>query len=189
MKVNTIMVRKPINHEHMVKDQLTLISKFGASIEKVEIDSIIEVSNELFEKFKSDMLKEYDFIVGHEDEAFILKVKGTPDNTGFVVSPSGFPYARYVGAIIEKAPMFDCSKCGRSFVGYPAISRINNHSKVCNECATFEALNDFCHQDVIKFCKDVLQPASNLHNIEITVKSPDGFEKVITPCSKSKSRY
>ena len=36
-----------------------------------------------------------------------------------------------------------CPRCGRKYVGYPAISRKDNKTKICSECGMKEALEDF----------------------------------------------
>ena len=39
--------------------------------------------------------------------------------------------------------MRTCPKCKRKYVGYPAISRKDNHSEICPDCGLKEALEDF----------------------------------------------
>lgn len=36
-----------------------------------------------------------------------------------------------------------CSRCGRKYVGYPAISRKDNKTEICSECGMEEALEDY----------------------------------------------
>lgn len=33
-----------------------------------------------------------------------------------------------------------CPRCGKSYKGYPAISRVDNQTPICPECGTREAL-------------------------------------------------
>ena len=36
-----------------------------------------------------------------------------------------------------------CPKCGKYYVGYPALSRRDNKTKICSECGMLEALQDY----------------------------------------------
>lgn len=45
-------------------------------------------------------------------------------------------YLKYNGEII-------CPKCNKKIFGYPAISRIDNHTKICSNCGIKEALQIF----------------------------------------------
>ena len=40
-------------------------------------------------------------------------------------------------------PEGDCPKCHRHYRGHPAISRIDNKTKICPECGHKEAIDDF----------------------------------------------
>lgn len=46
-----------------------------------------------------------------------------------------------------------CQRCGQSFMGYPALSRIDNNTLICPDCGTREALEsmgvDEAEQDKI----------------------------------------
>lgn len=35
-----------------------------------------------------------------------------------------------------------CSRCGKSYKGYPVISRVDNQTPICPECGTREALEN-----------------------------------------------
>lgn len=35
-----------------------------------------------------------------------------------------------------------CPRCGKEYVGYPAISRLDNATEICPECGIREALDD-----------------------------------------------
>ena len=35
-----------------------------------------------------------------------------------------------------------CPKCGRSYQGYPALSRVDNRTEICTGCGILEALED-----------------------------------------------
>ena len=41
---------------------------------------------------------------------------------------------------MKKAEKGICPKCGRSYTGYPAISRIDNKTEICSYCGLKEAL-------------------------------------------------
>lgn len=36
-----------------------------------------------------------------------------------------------------------CARCGKAISGYPAISRKDDKTEICNNCGTLEALEDF----------------------------------------------
>ena len=36
-----------------------------------------------------------------------------------------------------------CPKCGKYYVGYPALSRVDNKTEICPECGMEEALDAF----------------------------------------------
>lgn len=40
-----------------------------------------------------------------------------------------------------------CPKCGKYYVGYPALSREDNKTEICPECGVKEALETYlCHR-------------------------------------------
>lgn len=36
-----------------------------------------------------------------------------------------------------------CPRCGKEYDGYPALSRTDNATSICDPCGTAEALEDF----------------------------------------------
>jgi len=44
------------------------------------------------------------------------------------------------GARIEKHM---CPKCGKTYAGFPAISRVDNKTEICSRCGQMEALQQF----------------------------------------------
>lgn len=36
-----------------------------------------------------------------------------------------------------------CPKCGKLYSDYPAISRVDNETKICPNCGLLEALSDY----------------------------------------------
>ena len=36
-----------------------------------------------------------------------------------------------------------CPKCGKYYVGYPALSREDNKTEICQECGVAEAITSF----------------------------------------------
>ena len=43
----------------------------------------------------------------------------------------------------EEKELKTCSKCGKTYTGYGAISREDNKTEICSECGTKEALEVF----------------------------------------------
>lgn len=41
------------------------------------------------------------------------------------------PYKRYFGDV-------ECPKCGKPVNGYPALSRVDNHTYICSDCGLRE---------------------------------------------------
>ena len=37
----------------------------------------------------------------------------------------------------------NCPKCGKTYIGHPALSRYNDKTEICSECGTREALEAF----------------------------------------------
>lgn len=37
-----------------------------------------------------------------------------------------------------------CPRCGRTYTGYPAVSRADNNTDICSDCGRQEALVSFC---------------------------------------------
>jgi ribosomal protein S27AE len=44
------------------------------------------------------------------------------------------------GIIMEKKK---CPRCGESYTGFPALSRVDNKTDICSPCGTQEGLDDF----------------------------------------------
>jgi len=47
-----------------------------------------------------------------------------------------------------------CPKCDKTITGFPALSRADNHTSICSDCGTVEAMEDYFrylvkHRDVI----------------------------------------
>lgn len=40
----------------------------------------------------------------------------------------------------RKCKARNCPKCGKTYIGHPALSRIDNKTEICSECGTKEAL-------------------------------------------------
>lgn len=47
-----------------------------------------------------------------------------------------YDYKNNTGSII-------CPNCGKKIIGYPAISRKDNKIKICSNCGTMKAIEDF----------------------------------------------
>jgi len=53
---------------------------------------------------------------------------------------------------VRKLPI--CPRCGKGYVGHPALSRKDNKTNICPDCGTLEALEDAGASEVMK--KDVM---------------------------------
>lgn len=182
--MKTMLVRKAVNYEQAFKDTKDLIQKFGGRIEEFEVEKVIEMNKEDFEIFKKTFLQDQDFIKENREVThFFVIEKGAKTETGICVDTEGSEYARYTGLPISEENFFNCSKCGKYFIGYPALSRKDNKSEVCSECGVAEALEDLKNKEVLKFCQS-LQDKSNELGAEIIVKLPNGYERRIKPNNK-----
>lgn len=38
---------------------------------------------------------------------------------------------------------YKCPKCGKEYIGYPALSREDNKTEICPLCGVLEALRDY----------------------------------------------
>ena len=38
--------------------------------------------------------------------------------------------------------MNTCPRCGKNYDGYPALSRVDNTTRICSTCGTAEAMED-----------------------------------------------
>ena len=181
--MRTMLVRKASNYEQALKDTKELIQKFGGRIEEFEVEKVIEMNKEDFERFKKSFLKDQDFIKENREVThFFVIEKGAKTETGICVNTEGAEYARYTGLPISEENFFKCSKCSKYFIGYPALSRKDNKSEICLECGTKEAIEDFKNKEVIEFCRS-LQTKANELGTEITVRTKEGFERKIVPNS------
>ena len=181
MKMNTIFIRKAVNYEELFNDTKEMIRKFGGKIEKVEIEKIIEMTKEEFDGFKSDLLKDQEFIKDNKDfSIFLVKEQGTKDERGIIVDTQGYNYPRYTGLSIIEEEFHKCNRCGNYFIGEPAVSRKDNKSEVCSKCGMEEALEDYEHRDILTYCRELQEKANEL-GIEITIKTKKGFEREIIP--------
>lgn len=50
---------------------------------------------------------------------------------------------RKTSAIIKIIEIQKCPKCGKEFIGYPAISREDNETEICPECGVKEAMEAY----------------------------------------------
>jgi len=50
-------------------------------------------------------------------------------------------YYRYTG---EK----NCPRCGVPVYGYPALSRVDNHTYICSDCGAEEAIRQFMYYNL-----------------------------------------
>ena len=66
-----------------------------------DITTIFELSHDDFNKFQQNLLHDYTFIKGFEEEVFLVVEKNQDFKTGLVIDPQGFSYARYVGNVLS----------------------------------------------------------------------------------------
>src|SRR5574344_1941823 len=102
MKISTILVRKAIDYDRLLADTKGLLKDFGSKPEEVEIEKVIEMSKEDFEEFKSNLLKDRDFMdENREFTSFLVKEKGTKDEQGIIVYTDGGDYPRHTGIYVR----------------------------------------------------------------------------------------
>lgn len=180
IKLYSILVRKAVDYDHLLEDQKNLIYKFHTHPEEFKIDTIVEISHEQFEIFKSNMMDDYDFIE-NIDEIFLLKEKGTEDSSGIIVDAQGSSYARYVGIPMQRCDIRKCPRCSKYFAELPAISRKDNKTEICSNCGTEEALEAFgIEKGMIDFLKNA-QLTANQYNAKVTIEIPNHNSVVIIP--------
>ena len=181
MVVKTILARKAVNYEQLFDGTKKRIKTFIGKFEEIEIEKVIEMTKDEYEEFKSDLLKDRDFIKENKEITnFLVKEIGTPESTGIIVVTEGFDYPRYTGLTIKEENFHKCSRCGKYFIGEPAISRKDNQSEVCDACGLEEAMEDFGHRVMLEFCRN-LQDKANELGLEIIVRAEDGFERKVVP--------
>lgn len=181
MKLKTVLVRKAESYEGIKMDTKTLLDIFRSKPVEIEIDKVIEVTKEEFDYFKNNLLEDMDFIKENNKYGYLLiKERGANDEEGIIVEPTGYDYARYSGIPVKDEDVYICDTCKKYFIGHPAVSRKDNKTEICSECATKEALEDFKNKEVIEFCLSLQDKADEL-NVEITVTTPEGFERIVKP--------
>lgn len=52
-----------------------------------------------------------------------------------------------------------CANCGKAIIGHPALSRKDNKTEICSNCATLEALEVF-----IKYNKEIIDIEKKIKN-------------------------
>lgn len=181
LKLYSILVRKAIDYNHLLEDQKTLVCRFHTHPEEFKINTIIEISHEEFELFKSNMLDDYDFIKG-VNEVFLVKEKGTEDMSGIIVDAQGSTYARHVGIPMQKCEIMKCPICSKYFAEPPAISRKDNKTYICSKCGQKEALElfkDYISTEEYKQFIEIAQKNANLFNAQIVISIPNNSDIII----------
>lgn len=180
IKLYSILVRKAIDYEHLLEGQKNLIYKFHTHPEEFKIETIVEVSHEEFETFKSNMLYDYDFIKG-VNEIFLLKESGTSDISGIIIDAQGSNYAHYSGIPMQRCDIRKCPRCSRYFAELPATSRKDNKTEICSNCGMEEALESYgIEKGMIDFFK-IVQKTADQYNTKITIEISDHNDIVIVP--------
>lgn len=171
MKMLTIFIRKPWDKQQIITDTKTMIQKFQAEPEEVEIDKTIELPKKEFADFQNDLLYERDFLEGQSGNV-LVKAKGTANQSGIIVQTSGFNYARYAGLPIQKVDTHKCPRCGKYYLGHPAISRKDNKTEICTHCGIEEALLMAGFSSSFLNLVDQLQETADTWNVKIEVEAP-----------------
>ena len=164
----TIMVRKPMNYEQLLHNQLEMASQFHTHPEKIKITTILEISHEEFIDFKNNLLAERNFIQEH-DGIFLVKEKGADNYDGLIIDAQGFPYARYVGIPMKEMENKKCPRCHHYYIGHPALSRKDNKTEICPTCGVEESLEALgYYKDFEEFLTMAHQIANKYHS-QITI--------------------
>ena len=85
LKLVSILVRKASNYDDLLSQQKAMVQQFHTHPEKINIDSIVELSHEDFFDFKDDLMSEHEFIYKHRDEVILVKEKGADNYSGIIV--------------------------------------------------------------------------------------------------------
>ena len=51
--------------------------------------------------------------------------------------------AKSMNEIMNELGIKICPVCGKEYTGYPALSRKDNKTEICQQCGIIEAMNDF----------------------------------------------
>lgn len=180
IKLYTLLVRKPMNYEQILSDQKQLLQNFHSHPEEFKIETIVELSKEEFEEFKSNLLVDRDFIKEHDD-IFLVKEKGTSNTSGIIVDAQGYDYVRYAGLPMERCDIKKCPRCSKYFIEPPALSRKDNKTEICSSCGVEEALESLGYdKDFLEFLKTV-QNASDRYNAQVFIKTEGREDILIEP--------
>lgn len=173
----TIMVRKPMNYEQLLHDQLEMASQFHTHPEKIKITTILEISHEEFIDFKNNLLAERNFTQEHDD-IFLVKEKGANNYDGLIIDAQGFPYARYVGIPMKEIEYKKCPRCHHYYIGHHALSRKDNKTEICPTCFVEESLEALgYYKDFEEFLTMAHQIANKYHS-QITI-TKSNHKKII----------
>ena len=189
MKLMTIMIRKPSDYEDLKASTKMMIMQLHAEPEKINIDRVIELDAEEFQDFKNQLYKDRKWLKNTGGEILLVVKKGSEPQTGIIVQSSGFDYARYAGLPIEEAETHKCPRCGKYYLGHPAISRKDNKTEICSACGIEEALIQAGFDSNLINALDQLQETADKFQIKITVEKPGQGKKkaetiVIKPQNK-----
>lgn len=183
VKIYSVLVRHPLNYNHVLERQKELIFKYHTKPEEFKIETIIELSKEEFVNFKNNLSIEYDF-TKNEDGIILVKEKYTENNTGIVIDVQGSSNATFAGIPVEECDIKKCPHCSKYYIEPSAISRTDNKLKICSECGMKEALELFQEykksQDFKKFIENA-KITANIYNAKITVAVPGENDIVIEP--------
>lgn len=172
MKMLTILCRKCTDIHALKQDTKTLITQLKATPEILNISRIIPLKHMEFYDFKENLLEEREWLKDTGGEILLVKEIGTNDQSGIIVQSSGFDYARYAGLPIEEEETHKCPRCGKYYLGHPAISRKDNKTEICSTCGTEEALLQAGFDIRILDLLDKMQETADQYKVKITVEKP-----------------
>lgn len=172
MKLLSIMIRKPSDYEDIKACTKMMITQLHAEPEKLNIDRVIELQTDEFQDFKNQLYKDREWLKNTSGEILLVVEKGAEPQTGIIVQSSGFDYARYAGLPIEKAETHKCPRCGKYYLGHPAISRKDNKTEICPRCGMEEALEQAGFTQKFINALENLQDTADQYNVKIKVEIP-----------------
>lgn len=172
----TIMCRKSTDIHALEAETKTSLHKFHDEPAEVHVSRIVELSKEEFYDFKENLLEDRDWFKDPkiaEARTILVKEENTSNQSGIIVQPIGYNYARYAGLPMQEVDYKKCPRCGKIYFEHPAISRADNKTEICPKCGAEEALLQAGFS--LNFAKKIeeLQEDANKYNVTIEVKVPE----------------
>ena len=72
---------------------------------------------------------------------------------------------------VEPKDIEFCTRCGKHYTGFPALSRVDNKTSICSPCGTEEAMQDFAGEtlsplDKVEFPERTMPISTVIHILE-----------------------